>query len=294
MNELRGQIGFGGAALSGEAGGYGFGPIEKPESLVKYAIERGIKYFDTAPIYGFGESERVLGQAIKQKRDSICIVNKCGVTWHDNKRVNLTNEPGVVVKMLESSLKRMELEYFDIYMVHWPDKNMDIRYTLEALLNTKDKIKHIGLCNTNPSEIEKANEICEINYFQSEYNLFNNGFNDLKFDTDNKFLMGWGTFDKGILSGKISPNRKHERSDARSWAPWWKKSNWRDKVRFCEEISDKFNVDLKKYALYHSLKNVDLSLVGTKNCDQLDDILSFKQVEIENYNKIYDEFKTFS
>lgn len=126
---------FGGASISGEGGGYGFGDISKDNaiSVLHHALERGIKVYDTAPIYGFGESERRIGEAFKNKREHAFIISKCGVTWHDSKRVNMTNDPVTTKKMIEQSLRDLSTDYIDLYMVHWPDKNTDIRHTLEVL-----------------------------------------------------------------------------------------------------------------------------------------------------------------
>ena len=84
------SIGFGGAAISGEGGGYGFGAISEKEaiSLLHESLEKGMTVFDTAPIYGFGTSERRMGKAFKDRRDKAFIVSKGGITWHENKRVD--------------------------------------------------------------------------------------------------------------------------------------------------------------------------------------------------------------
>ena len=122
------KIGFGAASLSGAGGGYGFGRSEAAQDLIDYAFELGIKYYDTAPIYGFGQSELELGKAIKHIREKVKIISKSGVSWHDTKRVNMTNDPEITLKMFEESLRRLDTDFIDIYMIHWPDKKIDIRY----------------------------------------------------------------------------------------------------------------------------------------------------------------------
>ena len=90
-----GRVGFGAAGISGSGGGYAFGDVSEKEALkvIQYAYERGIKVFDSAPIYGFGDSEMRLGlalkRALKQNREDLWLVSKSGVTWHPNKRVNI-------------------------------------------------------------------------------------------------------------------------------------------------------------------------------------------------------------
>jgi len=156
-------LAFGGAAISGEGGGYGFGDINENDSieLLNSAYDKGIRIFDTAPIYGFGLSEVRMGKAFKQTRDKVFIVSKSGVTWGENKRVDMTNDPVVTTKMLEQSLRDLQSDYIDLYMIHWPDTRVDIRRPLEVLAKAKHqgKIKHIGLCNTNIADLEKGSEI---------------------------------------------------------------------------------------------------------------------------------------
>jgi aryl-alcohol dehydrogenase-like predicted oxidoreductase len=296
MKDLISKICFGGAALSGSGGGYGFGEINNPEALLSYAIERGIKYIDTAPIYGFGESEKVIGKSIKGKRDKIKIINKSGVSWHSTKRVNMSNDPALSIEMLNQSLKRMDTDYIDIYMIHWPDKNIDIRYPLEALVKEKEKgkILKLGLCNTNSLDLEKAQEVAEITVLQSEVNLFNNGFSQLSNIKNNCMTMGWGTFDKGILAGSVKEDTGFTKDDARSWALWWKKSNWKDKVKFCEKQVENYKIDLKKMALKYSCDNCDMTLIGMKSQVHVDDICNFNIHEnYFDYEDLINEFQTF-
>lgn len=292
-----GKIGFGGASLSGEGGGYGFGTVSDPIELIHQAIDSGIKLFDTAPIYGFGKSEEVLGHAIKGQREKLHVVSKSGVSWHPTKRVNMTNDPAVARSMLETSLKTLNTEYIDIYMVHWPDPNIDIRYPLEVLENAKNqgKIKSIGLCNTNKEDLLKALEVCNIEFLQSECNLFNNPLSEFKeiIEKEKITTMGWGTFDKGILAGSVKLDSVFEKSDARSWAPWWKKGNWKEKVRKVDAIEKNLSVSIKEIALSYSLETVDIALCGFKKNTHLEftkDLL-VNPVESELIRKVLNEFR---
>ena len=115
-------LAFGGAAISGEGGGYGFGDISESAAidLLKEAYDLGFTIFDTAPIYGFSLSEKRMGKAFKSMRDKVFIVSKSGVTWNESKRVDMTNDPKVARLMLEQSLRDLESDYIDLYMIHWP------------------------------------------------------------------------------------------------------------------------------------------------------------------------------
>jgi aryl-alcohol dehydrogenase-like predicted oxidoreductase len=276
---------FGGAAISGEGGGYGFGNISEADSieLLHMSYDLGLRIFDTAPIYGFGLSEIRMGKAFKEMREKVFIVSKSGVTWGDNKRVDMSNEPAVTTAMLEQSLRDLNTDYIDLYMIHWPDARVDIRRPLEVLAKAKQqgKIKHIGLCNTSISDLEKAAEIDRIEVVQSEFNLFQNDIQNSLFPylkKNNISFMSWGTLDKGILTGRVDEKRKFEESDCRSWAPWWKNADNKSKFDAMKNIwpllEENHHTGLE-LALGYNLNFPELSvaLCGAKTPDQLLSIL---------------------
>ena len=282
-------LAFGGAAISGEGGGYGFGDISEVDSieLLNMAYDLGFRIFDTAPIYGFGLSEIRMGKAFKQMREKVFIVSKSGVTWGDNKRVDMSNEPAVTIAMFEQSLRDLNTDYIDLYMIHWPDVKVDIRRPLEILSKAKaqGKIKHIGLCNTNIVDLKKATEVERIEVVQSEFNFFQNSARDALFPylkENNISFMSWGTLDKGILTGRVDEKRKFDKSDCRSWAPWWKNADNKSKFDTMKKIwplLDKYNHSGLELALAYNLDFPELSvaLCGAKNPEQL--LSLFKALE---------------
>jgi myo-inositol catabolism protein IolS len=258
-------ISFGGAAISGEGAGYGFGNISEEEAResVMYAYEKGVNIFDTAPIYGFGESERRLGKFLKSIRENVFIVSKSGISWHESKRVDMNNDPKIAKKMLEQSLRDLDTDYIDLYMVHWPDEKHDIRKTLEvhAKAQMEGKVKHVGLCNTHPSDYIRAKEVCPIEVFQSEHNLFNTShLSNLKdyIERDNVAFMSWGTLEKGVLTGSVGKNQQYDPYDCRKSSPWWKESVVNQKVEIAQKIETKLKEhghSLLEFALSHNLNN---------------------------------------
>src|SRR5688572_482163 len=139
ISDLVFPVSFGCGAISGEGGGYGFGPILERDAvnLLNMAFDLGINLYDLAPIYGFGLAEKRLGRAFAKKREKVFLVSKCGVTWHENKRVNMTNDPIVAEKMLSQTLSHLRTDYVDLYMIHWPDSKLDIRVPMHALSKAK-------------------------------------------------------------------------------------------------------------------------------------------------------------
>ncbi|MEK6623668.1 MAG: aldo/keto reductase [Bdellovibrionota bacterium] len=278
-------LGFGGGALSGEGGGYGFGPISESEAeeLILLAYEYGVRLFDTAPIYGFGLSEKRLGRILKDLREKIFFVSKSGITWHDNRRVNLTNDPKVAQTMLEQTLKNLQSDYIDLYMVHWPDPQIDIRRPLEVLARAQreGKIRHLGLCNTTADDLRLAGEVAKIEAVQSELNLWNTEGHErvakMLISQDISF-MSWGTFDKGIITGTVKRKNQFHADDSRSRAPWWRWDVVEKKLAVMNKLAPilkAHQISPQQFALAFnfSFANVDLVLVGPKSKQQLQTLL---------------------
>tara|TARA_R110000868_G_scaffold167130_2_gene401426 strand:+ start:1060 stop:2010 length:951 start_codon:yes stop_codon:yes gene_type:complete len=283
-------LAFGGASISGEGGGYGFGGIEENEalSLVDDAFDKGLRIFDTAPIYGFGMSERRLGKALNKKRDQVFIISKCGVDWDAKKNVAIRNDPKTTKRMLDESLKRLNSDYIDLYMVHWPDADIDIRHTLEVLTKAQEakKILYIGLCNTNEQELKLAAEVARVKVVQNQLNVFENSSQNLfsQLANDRQFFMSWGTLDKGIITGSVTRDRTFDKDDVRAGeAPWWNDDINLPKLKVMEKILPllkEHGHSGLEFALEHNMRLYNqfnlhgVNLCGAKNSKQLSSLLN--------------------
>jgi aryl-alcohol dehydrogenase-like predicted oxidoreductase len=293
MDLIMNSLIFGGAALSGEGRGYGFGPISENDaiSLVRYSYEAGVRLFDTAPIYGFGLSEKRLAKALKNY-DQAQIISKSGVGWHENLRVDMDNNPQKTQKMLEDSLRRLQRDYIDYYLIHWPDDKWDIRYPMEVLSKAKleGKILHIGLSNTTSEDFLKAQEIDQIAMLQGECNLFTNeNWEQIKDLVGANPYCCWGTLDKGILTNFSGVDKNYDETDARRSAPWWKKNDVLLKLKKVKKLAEYFQeqgyskseIENKILALClnypRSLSASTKVIVGMKNKNHVNSIIdSFK------------------
>ena len=277
---------FGGAAVSGECGGYGFGAISHDDSLelLRFAYERGVRLFDSAPIYGFGESERRIGKAFRGGED-VFLISKSGVTWDGSRRVNLSNDPKVAESMLERSLRNFGRDVIDLYMVHWPDPRVDIRRTLEVFLRAKERgrIKHIGLCNTSGEEMRRAREVVPVEYVQSEFHLLCPHPPRVFSHLEDALFMSWGTLDKGILTRRVGRKRElakdYSAGDCRRKAPWWKQSEVLDKIDRLESLWPflrERGCSPLEMALGHNLSWPECShvVVGSRNRKQWEETLA--------------------
>ena len=276
------MIGMGCASISGEGGGYGFGDITEADSitLVHAAQDAGINLFDTAPIYGFGMSEIRLGKALKgERRSRAFVVSKSGITWDDDKKVRLDNSPETTQTMLENSLRDLQTDYLDLYLVHWPDENCDIRKTVEVLVEAKEagKIRAFGLSNSNPSELAQASEIAPPQVLQAQMNLFEHSPRENLFDFVNAKgagLMTWGSLDKGILTGRVNQERTFSKSDVRSHAPWWVNEDHTPRYNTMAELLPRLEKEGHsglELALSHLFAHSEVStaLCGFRSSEQL-------------------------
>jgi aryl-alcohol dehydrogenase-like predicted oxidoreductase len=168
-------------------------------------------------------------------------------------------------------------------MIHWPDSKVDIRKTMEVLAKARleGKIHHIGLCNTHAQDFQKAFEVDEIAAVQSQFNLFEKGSDeelDALMKKNMTALMSWGTLDKGIITGRVELNRKFDKSDCRSWAPWWKAMDKESRYKMMDKIwplLKSYDIRAVDMAVQYNLHvhQVDLVLCGAKNVEQLEGVL---------------------
>ncbi|MGA8549997.1 MAG: aldo/keto reductase, partial [Stellaceae bacterium] len=158
-------------------GGWMWGGTDDAQSIktIHAAVDRGINLIDTAPAYGFGRSEEIVGRAIAEGglRSQVVIATKVGLEWKDGKVFrNASRER--IQREIEDSLRRLRTDYIDIYQVHWPDPLVPIEETAAAMQTLYDqgKVRAIGVSNFSVEEIERFRRVAELHAVQPPYNLF--------------------------------------------------------------------------------------------------------------------------
>ncbi|MCK5580032.1 MAG: aldo/keto reductase, partial [Candidatus Omnitrophica bacterium] len=204
-------------------GGALWGGSNEDECLgaVAAAADCGINLIDTAPFYGYGKSEKIVGKAIKGKRNQFVIATKCGLVGR-GKDVTYNLTPESMRKELEESLRTLNVNCIDIYQCHWPDPNTPIEETLLALENFKKegKIRFIGVSNFCAELLEEASEFAEINLLQSPYSLLNRSIEEEILPMARKRDVGvitYGSLGGGILSGKYQSESVFAKADVRKF-----------------------------------------------------------------------------
>lgn len=213
-------IGFG----CWEMGNPGYGSTEDDEVIaaVHRAMELGVTLFDTAPNYGFGGSEIVLGRALKGRRDEVVLVSKVCTTWDPvSKTTKIDGRYSTIKRMCDESLQRLQTDRVDLMLVHWPDADTPLAETMRALdeLRTEGKALHIGVCNYNAYEIREAKGQIPICANQVGFNMFDRRWEWEMFPTAQELgigVMAYGPMAHGLLTGTLARQNTFEAGDWRS------------------------------------------------------------------------------
>src|SRR6266702_4813157 len=161
-------------------GGWMWGGTAVAESsaTMRAAFDHGINIVDTAPVYGFGRSEGIVGKAIEggRLRSDVLIATKAGLQW-DGGKVSRNASRARIMREVEESLRRLRTDYIDIYQVHWPDPLITVEETAEAMLTLLEqgKIRAIGVSNFSVLQMERFRRIAPLHVLQPPYNLFERG-----------------------------------------------------------------------------------------------------------------------
>jgi aryl-alcohol dehydrogenase-like predicted oxidoreductase len=208
-------------------GGWMWGGTDETESIstIRAALENGINVIDTAPVYGFGRSEEIVGKAIAEGglRSHVLIASKAGLEWAHGSVFRNASRARILLEV-EDSLRRLRTDYIDIYQVHWPDPLVTIEETAEAMhvLFRQGKIRAIGVSNFSLDQVKRFRSVAPLHVLQSPYNLFERGIEaDLLpyCRTHNVATFGYGALCRGLLSGRMQSSTTFDGDDLRRTDP---------------------------------------------------------------------------
>jgi aryl-alcohol dehydrogenase-like predicted oxidoreductase len=208
-------------------GGWMWGGTDEAESVatIRTAFEHGINIIDTAPIYGFGRSEEIVGKAIAEGRlrSDVLIATKAGLQW-DGGKVSRNASRARIMREVEESLRRLRTDYIDIYQVHWPDPLVTIEETAETMhtLFEQGKIRAVGVSNFSVLQMERFRQVSPLHVLQPPYNLFERGIEAdlLPYCRKNKIAtLGYGALCRGLLSGRMTAGTVFGGDDLRRTDP---------------------------------------------------------------------------
>ncbi|WP_075596337.1 aldo/keto reductase [Novacetimonas hansenii] len=208
-------------------GGWMWGGPDDRQAIatIHEALDVGIDLIDTAPVYGFGHSEEVVGEALSGgRRDKVAIATKVGLDWHDDHKPFRNTSATRINKEIEESLRRLRTDHIDLYQVHWPDTAVPMEETARALekLVTQGKVLALGVSNFSIPQIEEFRKFAPLSAIQPPYNLFEREIERdiLPYAIENRLaVLAYGPLCRGLLSGRMTPETKFGSDDLRGSDP---------------------------------------------------------------------------
>jgi aryl-alcohol dehydrogenase-like predicted oxidoreductase len=228
-------------------GGFMWGGTDEHDALetIRTALECGINLLDTAPAYGFGRAEELVGRALAEyrRREEVIIATKVGLEWRgDNVFRNATR--GRLVKEIDDSLRRLQTDYIDIYQVHWPDPLVSIEETATAMhqLYKQGKIRAIGVSNYSLEQMNIFRHLAPLHAVQPPYNLFERGGERDVLPyclTYGISTLTYGSLCRGLLTGKMKPDTEFNGDDIRKIDPKFQPPRYAQYLKAVERL-DRF------------------------------------------------------
>src|SRR5713101_3156956 len=206
-------------------GGWMWGGTDQRESVatIHAALHQGINLIDTAPVYGFGVSEEIVGAALAGVRSQAVIATKTGLEWRDGK-IYRNATRARIMQEIDESLRRLRTDYIDIYQVHWPDPLVPVEETAEAMrsLYEQGKIRAIGVSNFSVAQMDRFRKVAPLHVLQPPYNLFERDIESeiLPYCRANQIVtLGYGALCRGLLSGRMGADTTFDGDDLRRLDP---------------------------------------------------------------------------
>lgn len=307
-------IAFGAWAI----GGLMWGGNDDRDALqaLEVAYDQGITTFDTAPVYGFGHSEELVGRALKTKRDKVQILTKYGLRWDATVgefHFSIDDEKGnrhhvhryagkeSVIRECEASLRRLQTDYIDLYQIHWPDPTTPIHETMEAVaqLLKEGKIRAAGVSNYNTEQLKEAQQTVAIAANQVPYSMINRAIEKELVpyaQESNVGILAYSPLQRGLLTGKMSEDYTFGSGDTRQDSTYFKPDNIRKVNQFLDQIrpiaKDK-DVTLSQLVINWTYRQpgITCALVGARNRKQMEEnakaaSIKLSEDELSNINTL--------
>lgn len=258
---------------------YGSADAQAGLDLIKRAYDLGVTFFDTAELYGWGENEKFIGQAVKAFRDDIIIATKFGFTF-ENGNYGANSQPAHIRKVTENSLRYLGVDQIDILYQHRVDPNVpieDVAGTVRDLI-AEGKVKYFGLSEAGPETIRKAHAVQPVTVLQTEYSVFERDVEAL-LPTTRELGIGFVPYSplgRGFLTGVVKPAAEYEETDMRRVDPRWQPGNFEknlDAVRQLEDLAKSKSATVSQLALAWLLAQGEdiVPIPGTRRTERLEE-----------------------
>jgi aryl-alcohol dehydrogenase-like predicted oxidoreductase len=277
-------------------GGWMWGGADRKDAMdaIRVSYDRGITSIDTAPIYGQGTSEEIVGEALEGiPRDKVQIMTKFGMRWDDTKgnfAFKSENNSGIpidiykyagkesIIKECEDSLRRLRTDYIDLYQIHWPDITTPIEETMEAVhsLLKLGKILAAGVSNYDVEQMKTAEKVLNLASNQVPYSMVKRGIEETLVPycmQQQDSILAYSPLQGGLLTGKIKPDHQFNRGDHREKSIFYKPENivrinaFLDTLR---PLAQEKNASLSQLIIRWTIEQpgITVALVGARNAGQ--------------------------
>lgn len=271
-------------------GGWMWGGTDETESIaaIRASIDEGVTLIDTAPAYGMGRSEEIVGKAIAGRRDEVVIATKCGLVWHTTKGNHFFDQNDKPVHRylgrdsifheVEQSLRRLGTDHIDLYITHWQDPTTPIAETLGALEDLKKagKIRAIGASNVSIADIEAYIAAGGIDAVQEQFSMIHR---DIGVELaplcawSGISILSYSSLALGLLTGRIGPERVFEGDDLRGYDPRFSVENRKRAADFAAALAPLGNAlgaSVAELVIAWTIRQpgITYALCGARNPDQ--------------------------
>jgi methylglyoxal reductase len=271
-------------------GGWMWGGHDDADSIaaIRTALDEGVTLIDTAPAYGLGKAEELVGEAIVGRRHEVILATKCGLAWHTDKGTHFFDEHGKKVYRylgrdsifheVEQSLKRLNTDYIDLYITHWQDATTPVAITMGALLELKKqgKIRAIGVSNVSAEELQAYLAVGPVDAIQERFSMLDRAIEStlLPICRDHNIsTLSYSSLALGLLSGKIDANRTFKGDDLRKDNLRFAPANLKRVAEFMaaiRPIADAKNASPAQTVIAWTIAQpgITYALCGARNADQ--------------------------
>ncbi|MDP9812710.1 aryl-alcohol dehydrogenase-like predicted oxidoreductase [Rhizobium tibeticum] len=268
-------------------GGWMWGGTDEAQSIaaIQASLDAGVTLIDTAPAYGLGRSEEIVGKAIAGRRDKAVIATKCGLVWHTRKGNHFFDQDGKpvhrylgrdsIIHEVEESLRRFGTDYIDLYITHWQDATTQIEETVRALeeLRAAGKIRAIGASNVDRSELQQYISTGSLDAIQERFSMIDREIEAglLPLTVQNGVsTLSYSSLALGLLSGTIEPDRVFSGDDQRKDNPRFSVANRQKAKAFSEAIrpvAERHEASIAQVVIAWTLAQpgVTFALCGARN-----------------------------
>jgi len=306
-------------------GGWMWGGASERESIdaIHASLDAGVNLIDTAPIYGFGLSEQIVGKALNGRRDQAVIATKCGMVCDTTKGENKFNsttlgpdpdghiniqiylDPRSIRNEVEMSLRRLQTDYIDLYQTHWQESTTRIEDTMSALLDLKKqgKIRAIGVSNASSEHMDRYRAVGPLDSDQERFSMLDRRIEDDQLPycrEHNIAMLAYSPLAQGLLTGKITPDREFPEGDQRRYSDTFSVENRKrvhEMLGKFKPVVEAHNITLSQLAIAWTVHQPGLThaLVGARSPQQAIENaqagdVQLSEDELRTMNEAIDEY----